>query len=85
MILYDGFDYLSTDGSINFTLSALIKNSESFEVNEIGVILKLTHGWSAFDNITYYIFKNNGTIIAYSKQTPKSYLKKYKEKLLIKK
>ena len=33
MILYDGTDYLSTDGSINFTLSALIKNSESFEVN----------------------------------------------------
>lgn len=33
MILYDGTEYLSTDGSINFTLSALIKNSESFEVN----------------------------------------------------
>ena len=33
MILYDGKDYISTDGSINFTLSALIKNSESFEVN----------------------------------------------------
>lgn len=33
MILYDGAEYLSTDGSINFTLSALIKNSESFEVN----------------------------------------------------
>tara|TARA_R110001606_G_scaffold184480_1_gene331333 strand:+ start:645 stop:2846 length:2202 start_codon:yes stop_codon:yes gene_type:complete len=33
MILYDGIDYISTDGSINFTLSALIKNSESFEVN----------------------------------------------------
>lgn len=33
MILYDGFDYISTDGSINFTLSALTKNSESFEVN----------------------------------------------------
>ena len=33
MILFDGNDYLSTDGSINFTLSALIKNSESFEVN----------------------------------------------------
>lgn len=33
MILFDGDDYISTDGSINFTLSALIKNSESFEVN----------------------------------------------------
>jgi superfamily II DNA or RNA helicase len=33
MILYDGIDYISTDGSINFTLSALIKNSESFNVN----------------------------------------------------
>ena len=33
MVLYDGFDYISTDGSINFTLSALTKNSESFEVN----------------------------------------------------
>ena len=33
MILYDGTDYISTDGSINFTLSALTKNSESFEVN----------------------------------------------------
>lgn len=33
MILFDGQDYISTDGSINFTLSALIKNAESFEVN----------------------------------------------------
>jgi superfamily II DNA or RNA helicase len=33
MVLYDGEDYISTDGSINFTLSALIRNSESFEVN----------------------------------------------------
>jgi len=33
MVLYDGVDYISTDGSINFTLSALTKNSESFEVN----------------------------------------------------
>ena len=33
MVLYDGHDYISTDGSINFTLSALTKNSESFEVN----------------------------------------------------
>lgn len=33
MILYDGYDYISTDGSINFTLAALTKNSESFEVN----------------------------------------------------
>jgi len=33
MILFDGFDYISTDGSINFTLAALTKNSESFEVN----------------------------------------------------
>ncbi len=33
MILYDGENYISTDGSINFTLNALTKNSESFEVN----------------------------------------------------
>jgi superfamily II DNA or RNA helicase len=33
MVLYDGENYISTDGSINFTLSALTKNSESFEVN----------------------------------------------------
>jgi superfamily II DNA or RNA helicase len=33
MILYDGSDYISTEGSINFTLSALTKNSESFDVN----------------------------------------------------
>jgi hypothetical protein len=33
MILFDGEDFISTDGSINFTLSALTKNSESFEVN----------------------------------------------------
>ena len=33
MILYDGVDYITTDGSINFTLSALLKNSESFQVD----------------------------------------------------
>lgn len=33
MILFDGENYISTDGSINFTLSALTKNSESFELN----------------------------------------------------
>ncbi|WP_038005199.1 DEAD/DEAH box helicase family protein [Tenacibaculum sp. 47A_GOM-205m] len=33
MILFDGNDYISTDGSINFTLSALIKNSESLQVD----------------------------------------------------
>ncbi|QYJ68799.1 DEAD/DEAH box helicase family protein [Flavobacterium litorale] len=32
MILYDGVNYIVTDGSINFTLSALLKNSESFQV-----------------------------------------------------
>src|SRR5690606_4634807 len=32
MILFDGEDYIITDGSINFTLSALLKNSESFQV-----------------------------------------------------
>ena len=32
MILYDGNDYIITEGSINFTLPALIKNSESFQV-----------------------------------------------------
>lgn len=32
MILFDGEDYILTEGSINFTLAALIKNSESFQV-----------------------------------------------------
>jgi len=32
MILFDGYDYIVTEGSINFTLPALIKNSESFQV-----------------------------------------------------
>lgn len=32
MILFDGEEYITTEGSINFTLSALIKNSESFQV-----------------------------------------------------
>ncbi|MCL5127139.1 DEAD/DEAH box helicase family protein [Algibacter sp. L4_22] len=32
MILYDGEDYILTEGSINFTLPALLKNSESFQV-----------------------------------------------------
>lgn len=33
MILFDGKDYISTDGSINFTLPALLRNSESLQVN----------------------------------------------------
>lgn len=32
MLLFDGKDYILTDGSINFTLPALLKNSESFQV-----------------------------------------------------
>ena len=32
MILFDGVDYILTEGSINFTLPALLKNSESFQV-----------------------------------------------------
>jgi superfamily II DNA or RNA helicase len=32
MILFDGRDYILTEGSINFTLPALLKNSESFQV-----------------------------------------------------
>jgi superfamily II DNA or RNA helicase len=32
MILYDGVDHILTEGSINFTLPALLKNSESFQV-----------------------------------------------------
>jgi len=32
MILFDGKDYIITEGSINFTLPALLKNSESFQV-----------------------------------------------------
>jgi hypothetical protein len=52
---------------------------EKLETNEIGIIIKLTGGWSAYDNIGYYIFKNDGNVIAYSKKTPKKYLKKRKE------
>ena len=33
MILFDGENYLRTDGSINFTYNALMKNSESFSVD----------------------------------------------------
>lgn len=33
MVLFDGEDYISTDGSINFTLSALIRNAESFQID----------------------------------------------------
>jgi superfamily II DNA or RNA helicase len=33
MILYDGKNWISTDGSINFTTAAILKNSESFDVN----------------------------------------------------
>ncbi|NJB35325.1 DEAD/DEAH box helicase family protein [Croceivirga sp. JEA036] len=33
MLLFDGETYISTEGSINFTLAALVKNSESFQVN----------------------------------------------------
>ena len=32
MILFDGKEHISTEGSINFTLPALLKNSESFQV-----------------------------------------------------
>ncbi len=32
MILFDGKEYITTEGSINFTLPALLKNSESFQV-----------------------------------------------------
>lgn len=32
MLLFDGRDYILTEGSINFTLPALLKNSESFQV-----------------------------------------------------
>ncbi|MFD1062066.1 hypothetical protein ACFQ1Q_02310, partial [Winogradskyella litorisediminis] len=52
---------------------------EKLETNEIGVIIKLTGGWSAYNNIGYYIFKNDGNVIAYSKKAPKKYLKKRKE------
>ena len=33
MVLFDGVNYISTEGSINFTLSALIRNAESFQVD----------------------------------------------------
>ena len=56
-----------------------IEIPEKLESNEIAVIFEQYGGWSAYNNLTYYIFKNNGEIIAYSKQTPKSYLKKKKE------
>lgn len=33
MIFYDGKDHIATDGSINFTYNAMIKNAESFSVD----------------------------------------------------
>ena len=33
MVLYDGIDSISTNGSINFTLNLLNKNDESFIVD----------------------------------------------------
>ncbi|MCB0744175.1 MAG: hypothetical protein KDC67_09740 [Ignavibacteriae bacterium] len=52
---------------------------ENIETNEIGVIIKLTGGWSAYDYTSFFIYKNDGDIIAYSKKSPKSYLKNKKE------
>ena len=56
-----------------------IRIPEKLESNEIAVIFEQYGGWSAYDDLTYYIFKNNGEIIVYSEQKPKSYLKKKKE------
>ena len=55
------------------------KLPENLESNEIGVIIKLTGGWSAYDYTSFFIFKNDGNIISYSKKSPKNYLKKKKE------
>lgn len=49
---------------------------EKIEENEIAVVLEQFGGWSAYNNLTYYIFKNSGEIIAYKKQSLKSYLRK---------
>lgn len=52
---------------------------EKLEKNEIAIILEESGGWSEYNDLAYYIFKNNGKIIAYSKQTTKDYLKNKKE------
>ena len=39
----------------------------------------MTGGWSAYDYTSFFIYKNDGNIIAYSKKSPKSYLRKKKE------
>ena len=44
LILYDGHDYISTNGSINLTLSALIKNDESFTLDLPWEYEKITNG-----------------------------------------
>lgn len=49
---------------------------DKIATNEIAVVLEQFGGWSAYNNLTYYIFKNSGEIIAYKKQTLKSYLRK---------
>ncbi|WP_040278797.1 hypothetical protein [Psychroserpens damuponensis] len=46
--------------------------------NDIGVILHLTGGWSAYDHKSYYIFKDSGDVILYNRKFPKSYLRKKK-------
>ncbi|RKN14738.1 hypothetical protein D7035_16715, partial [Aquimarina sp. AD1] len=56
-----------------------IEIPEKIESKEIAIIFEQYGGWSAYNILTYYIFKNNGEIISYRKQIPKSYLKKKKE------
>lgn len=48
---------------------------DNLSKNEICIIYEINGGWSAYDFIRYYFFKNDGKIIAYEQEKPKSYLK----------
>lgn len=56
-----------------------IKLPQKLEENEIGVVFEQFGGWSAYNKLSYYIFKNNSDIIVFNKETPKDYLKKNKK------
>lgn len=75
MLLFDGDDYITTEGSINFTLSALIKNSESFQVNAPWV--------SDVSKIVIESDKKQFDLIFNKKHTSYSYLDKEQIELAI--
>ncbi len=52
-----------------------IEIPENLQTNEIAVVVKEYGGWSPYDEIFYYLFKNDGKITAYIKKEVKSYLR----------